>query len=273
MPATVISIVNRKGGVGKTSSAFHLGGCLADHHKKRVLLIDNDPQHSLSAGFRGVQDAGCLPAEQTIVSLYDETCVPDEQELIHHTDIPNLDLIAGSDNLSYFNRADIEDAGPLQLVLKDFIDTIRDDYDYVIIDNPPNLQLCSMASLAASDAALAITQSEDFGSHGGSAVKELISQIQRSFNPKIQFLGFVLNLYVRRLILHQAFAEALRKEYGDLVFQTHLPLAVHFKEAISARTPITLFKSRSIAAESIRELSDELLQRLAKPETQLLRAV
>lgn len=266
MSAKVIAVVNQKGGVGKTSTVAHLGGHLAELGH-RVLLIDADPQHSLTSWSLGIREAKLIPSEQTIAALFDETCQPDLDDLIQPTEILNLNLLAGAEGLSFYNLADPEAAGPVQLVLRDFVESVREPFDFILIDNPPNLQLCSIASLIAADFALSVSQAEDFGSQGATAVNTAIANVRGSLNADLVMLGFVLNMFDRRLSVHLAYEEMLRKEYGHLVFDYRLPQAVNFKEAISARLPVTFYRPRSAAAQAVRDVTQELLNRIERAET------
>ena len=211
MTANVLSAVNRKGGVGKTSSVFHLAGCYAECGNK-VLVIDNDPQHSLTTGIFGPQLADRLSPEQTIAALYDDRFDPEPSELVVATPFPNMSIICGSDALTEFNEPDPENGGSLLLCLKGFVDAIRGDFDLVMIDNPPNLQLLTWSSLTASDYALTISQPEDYGAQGCVAVQKAIDEVLRSTNGELKFAGYVLNM-VGRLSIHRAYEELLRDLY------------------------------------------------------------
>lgn len=265
MTANVVSAVNRKGGVGKTSSVFHLAGCFAEQGNK-VLVIDNDPQHSLTTGIFGPQLADNLDPDQTIAALYDDKYDPEPSELVVLTPFENMSIICGSDALTEFNYPNPNDAGSLQLSLKDFVEEVREDFDLILIDNPPNLQLLTWASLTASDYALTISQPEDYGAQGCVAVQKAVDEVLQTSNSSLKFAGYVLNMVNKRLSIHKAYEELLRELYDDQVFDTKLPLSVHFKEAIAARMPVTQYKSNSVAANAIQSLADELIDRMDQLE-------
>ncbi|MEM8669334.1 MAG: ParA family protein [Planctomycetota bacterium] len=263
MTARVISAVNRKGGVGKTSTTFHLAGYYAGQsQKKNVLVIDADPQHSLSTGIFGPQIADSLDVGTTIAGLFDESMDPLPEDVIRPTPFPRIDIVAGSDELTNYNLPKPDEGGILQLALKDFISEIRDRYDIVLIDLPPNIQMCTWAALTASDYALCISQPEDYGSQGCVAVQKAIDHVLQTTNPNLKLAGYLLNLVNKRLSIHKAYEALLRELYEEKVFKTRMPLSTHFKEAIAARKPITEYKPKSVAAEATRSLGKELLKRM-----------
>jgi len=264
--ATVIAAVNRKGGVGKTSCTFSLAGYFAQQGNK-VLLIDNEPQHSLSTGLFGSQIADSIDPAQTVAALYSDDADPEPSDLIHGTALDNIRIVPGCDELTEFNRPQPEAQGRLQFALREFIEEVRDQFDIILIDNPPNLQLCSWAAMTAADFCLVVSQPEDYGSQGCVAVRKVMQQVLQSANPNLKLAGYLLNMVDRRLSLHKAFTEVLRKTYGPQVFNTILPLSVTFKEAVSARKPVTLYKPNSKAAVAVCELGEELTDRMNRLRT------
>lgn len=262
MSAKVIAVINQKGGVGKTTTCANLAGFWAQQGMK-VLLVDHESQHSLTNSFYGIHGTGQLDPHRTIAALYDETCDPDPNSLIADTPFENLFLVPSSDALKPFNLANPQESGHLQIALREFIQEIRDDFGLILIDNPGNLQLLSWASLSAADFAFAVTQPEDYGAQGMIAVRAVVDDVLRSTNPHLRFLGFVINMLDRRLSIHKAYEQMLRREYEDRVCQTSLPLAVDFKEAVAIRHPISQYKPKSRAAAAIEELAVELIDRMA----------
>lgn len=259
--AITIATVNRKGGVGKTSTVFHLGGAWSQDGQ-RVLLVDADPQHSLSAGFLGTDDADALAPASTIAALFDDHLDPPPRELIQTTSYPGLDLLAGSDALGPHNHADYARTGPYQLTLRDLVEAVGADYDVIVFDCPPNLQLLTWCALAAADQVLVPMQPEDFGCQGAKAVQQVLAEARRVINPNLELAGYLLNQVKPRTAIHRAYESVLRNFHGRAVLETVLPDAIHFKESISERRPVTLYRPRSAAARAVRALAAEILERV-----------
>ena len=161
MSAATLVFLNRKGGVGKTSTTFHLAGAFA-RSGRRVLLLDTDPQASLTQGFFGPEWTEAVPPGNTIAALFGEDYVPDPVGLIVPTGFAGIDILPGSEHLNRFNLPGPE-GDPRQTSLRDLIAEVRDAYDAILIDCPPNLCLCSWSALAAGDGVVVPVQPEDFG--------------------------------------------------------------------------------------------------------------
>ena len=166
----VITTLNQKGGVGKTSTCHHLAGTLA-LMGRRVLLVDNDPQASLSQGFWGPQATLALDPAATIATVYAGNRVLPEQ-VIQPTGIPGIDILPGSQQATDYNVPRPHEAPwEMQDCLREILSEVRDRYDLVLIDCPPNLHLCSWAALVASDHLIVPLQPEDYGRRGLSPCK------------------------------------------------------------------------------------------------------
>ncbi|MEP3480180.1 MAG: ParA family protein [Fuerstiella sp.] len=275
MAAIVISPVNRKGGVGKSSSVFHLGGFFASRGM-RVLLVDNEPQHSLTNGLIGPDRAGKLSPDHTTAALFDTRRQPTAKDLIRETQFTQIDLMCGSDALDLYNGPIDNLSSDRPLVLKRFLDTVRADYDIILIDNPPNLQLCTYSSLAASDFAYCITKPQEYDVQGVVPVQRAVDRVLQSTNPKLRFVGYVLNMVQARRSLHASYEALLRKTYGPKVFNTTVPDWNDFAEALTARSPVSLYKPQSKASQVTAALAVELVKRMEAarkrpPELQIRR--
>jgi chromosome partitioning protein len=187
---------------------------------------------------------------------------PEPGELIRPTGFSGVDIVPGSEYLNSYNLPDPED-DPRQIVLRDLVEEVRDRYDIVLIDCPPNLCLCSWAALVAGDGVVVPVQAEDYGAQGISAIQRAVSRAHREANPRLALLGYLITMYNQSLAIHRAYAEQLRTLYGNEVFSTTVPLAKDFKEAVSSRLPISHYKPKGAPAKAMAALADELLARAA----------
>jgi chromosome partitioning protein len=262
MPAVSIVLLNQKGGVGKTSTCHHLAGTLAKDGRK-VLLIDNDPQASLTQGLFGPQVTRNLDPAETIAAIYADCADP--QQMIHRTEIAGIDLIPGSRYAMKYNNAEPWTAErDLQVGLRDTVEAVRDGYDFVFIDCPPNLHLCSWAALVASDHIIVPLQPEDYGAQGIIDVQESIDLVTRIANPGLKLMGYLITMFNARKSIHKMYEETLKEQYGDAVFETRIPHAAEFPEAIAYRKPVAQYKPRGAAAKAIQALADEIGRRLTQ---------
>lgn len=263
MPARTYVALNRKGGVGKTSTCFHLGGELA-RRGQRVLLIDLDPQRNLTDKLLMDPDTGevpVVPYEGSVAALFDEEVyVEDQAGLVLPTRVPNIALLPGDTRMEHLNRGNPGLDGR-QLVLRDFVDEVRDRFDYIICDCPPNIMIGSWAAMAAGDGVIVPLISEDFGAMGLKLLNESLIQIRREANPGLALLGYLLMMYDSKSPLHRAYAQTIRDSYPGLVLETAVPVSRDLKMAVTSGRPITLFKPRCKASKVIQALCDELLAR------------
>jgi chromosome partitioning protein len=256
----IASFLNRKGGVGKTSSVFHLAGSFASN--RRVLVLDLDPQASLSQGYFGPQFVEELPKVATVAALFDDGYDPDPAEMVRETGFANIAIVPANNDLTDHNTPRPEEAGEYEDALRDFLGEVKDHFDVVLIDCPPNLQLCSWAALVASDFVVVPVIPEDFSSQGLIYVQQAIDLAMTRRNPRLRLLGYMLTMYNQRLGIHRAYEKLLREQYQDLVFENVFPLATAFKEAVTRRRPITEDKPKSAAAEATMTLSREIVERV-----------
>ncbi|QDV39083.1 ParA family protein [Tautonia plasticadhaerens] len=258
----VIALLNMKGGVGKTSTTHNLGGAFA-LLGRRVLLVDNDPQSSLSQGLLGPSAAEALPIDETVAAVYAGEAVPGR--LVRPTGIDGVDLVPGSIHTDRHNRPVPEEAPwPDQVALRDFLGELGDSYDLVLIDCPPNLHLCSWCALAAASHALIPVQPEDYGAQGLSAVRRSMVRVCTSVNPSLKLLGYLITMAQPRRAIHQLYMESLRCDYGAEVLEAIVPAAADFPEAVAHRKPVTHHKPRGAASKAIKALADEILGRLGR---------
>lgn len=253
MLMAIIAFLNRKGGVGKTSTTFHLAGALAP--ERRILLVDNDPQASLTQGIIGPVATAELGISRTIAALY-QGAVPFPEALVRPTGFAGVELVPGG------GAAEENRATPAR-ALRAFLQSLAPAYDLVLIDCPPTLGPCSTAALVAANHLVIPLQAEDYGAQGIAAVLDAAARTAAGPNPALTVAGLLITMHSPRLAVHRAYEAQLRTLYGSDVFAATVPYAVDFKEAISRRLPVGHHKPRGAAARAIRALAGELLGRLA----------
>jgi chromosome partitioning protein len=262
-----ICMVNRKGGCAKTGSTHQLSGCFAKMGLK-TLLVDMDPQASLTQGFFGPAATESLPPQKTILSLFDDSLDPDPDKVLIPTPCEGITLLAGANQLDDYNRPKPEEEGPLQTALMSFLKEVEDRFDVVLIDCPPNLHLCSWNALLAADFVIVPLQAEDFGAQGITHIQRAIDLALMKYNPKLRMLGYLVTLR-QRLAIHDAYEQQLRQLYGEFVFDACFPLKKDYKEAIAERSPIHFLRPKCAAAKDVNKIADEILRRIpiarAKP--------
>ncbi len=271
-----VALINRKGGCGKTSSVFHLGGSLALRQGLSVLLVDADPQASLTQGFFGSAAAGESPKRETLAALFDDAREPRPEEIIKATGIDRLSIVCASPQLDQYNvpvppltgEADGEltdaltrHAARLQRSLSEFLKEAAGRFDLILIDCPPNLHLCSWAALLASDYVVVPVQPEDFGAQGITQVQKAIDLAIEKYNPRLRLLGYLVTMHQKRLRVHSVYHRQLRGLYGDQVFMATVPAQKDYKEAVALHRPVSQYKPQSTAAQAVEEVARELLRR------------
>ncbi len=257
----IVSFVNRKGGVGKTSTVHHLAGPLS-RKGLRVLLVDADPQSSLTQGLLGPEALRGLGPHETIAALFDTAGGPPPSELVRPAGLPGVDLLAGSERMFDHNLPRPWEAGPLQFALRDTLADLDTAYDLVLVDCPPHIQLVAWAALVASHGIVVPLQAEDYGAQGLVSILDIIEQVRVAANPDLALVGFLVTMFNKALSVHVTYESNLRALYGEDTFAATVPLAKDFKEAVTLRKTVSAYKPRSAAARAINTLADELLERL-----------
>jgi chromosome partitioning protein len=249
----IISLINQKGGVGKTTTAINIATYLASFGK-RVLLVDLDPQGNASSGLG-------IDVRNLSKGLYHSLVGGEHpRNVIMTLDSAGHDLLPSSQDLAgagvelvhYDNR---------EFRLYDVLRQIRADYDYIIIDSPPSLGLLTINGLVAADEVLIPVQTEYFALEGLSQLLQTIELVQKHLQPKLQIMGAVLTMYDRRNRLAKQVVNEMRKHFPGHVFDSVIPRSVRLAEAPSYGKSILSFDSLSKGARSYKNLVREIIQR------------
>lgn len=248
--AQIIALANQKGGVGKTTTSVNLGAALAQAGQ-RVLLVDIDAQGNATSG-SGI-DKSELERDSYDV-IVDNVSLRD---VIVPTD--NYDLVPATIQLS---GAEIElaDKDAREYRLKTALATVNDDYDFILIDNPPALGLLTVNAFTAADAILIPVQTEFYALEGLGQLLNTIELVRQQFNAELDIAGILLTMYDGRTNLAKQVAEEVRQYFGDKVYDTVIPRTVRLSEAPSYGQAIIDFDPRSVGAQVYTELAQEVLK-------------
>ena len=252
--ARVVSMCNQKGGVGKTTTAINLGASLAEYGRK-VLLVDFDPQGSLSVGL------GLNPheMEMSIYNLLMDREVALE-DVVVSTGVAGMDLLPSNIDLSAAEVQLVNEVAreqTLQRVLAPALET----YDVILIDCQPSLGLLTVNALTASDGVIVPLECEYFALRGVALLKTTIDKVRERLNPKLEIYGVLGTMYDGRTLHSREVMERLVQAWGDTVFHTVIRRTVKFSDATVAGEPITAYASSSAGADSYRQLAKEVLAR------------
>lgn len=251
----IIALANQKGGVGKTTTTINLGASLATLEKS-VLIVDADPQANASSGLGvDIKEVDC--------SLYE--CIinkADVRDAIYTTDITGLDIIPSHIDLV---GAEIEmlNLDNREKVIKNILDPIREDYDYILIDCSPSLGLITVNALTASDSVIIPVQCEYFALEGISKLLNTIKIIKSKLNPKLEIEGFLLTMYDSRLRLANQIYDEVKRHFQELVFKTVIQRNVKLSESPSHGLPVILYDADSSGAKNHLNLAREIINKNA----------
>jgi chromosome partitioning protein len=264
----VIAIANQKGGVGKTTTAINLGAGLAVA-ERRTLVVDMDPQGNATSGM-GVDRAQLHGSVYDI--LVDDASLADVR--IDRVHFPLLDLVPSSQDL-VGAEVELVDRPQRELVLREALAGVRDEYEYVLLDCPPSLGLLTLNTLAAADTVLIPIQCEFYALEGLSQLLNTVRLVQQNLNPRLEVEGVLLTMYDQRLNLSRQVAEEAKEYFGSRVFTSVIPRNVRLAEAPSFGKPIVLYDILSAGAQSYLALANEIIAhdgaRLAPPPLPPLR--
>lgn len=244
----VISLMNHKGGVGKTTSTVNIGAGLVELGKK-VLLIDFDPQANLTISLG-------IPRQK--VTIYES--MRGEAELQPFTVKENMDVITSTLDLSGAELELINEAGR-EFILRELLEPLREEYDYILIDCPPSLGLLTLNALTSSDTVFIPLQTEFLAMQGLAKIKQVIDKVRFRLNSKLHIGGVIATMYDSRKVLNRDVVETIQKYFGEKVFKTLIRDNVSLAEAPAQRQDIFEYSKNSFGAEDYLSLCKEIVER------------
>ena len=249
----IIAIANQKGGVGKTTTAINLSACLAEKGQK-VLAIDMDPQGNMTSGLGLDKDS----IEKNIYDLM--IGESDVNEVLQKEAQDNLDVIPTSIDLS---AAEIELIGveDKEFIIRNAIQKIRDNYDYIIIDCPPSLNMLTINAMTTADSVLVPIQCEYYALEGLSQLIHTVELVKERLNPILEIEGVVFTMYDARTNLSLQVVENVKDNLQQNIYKTIIPRNIRLAEAPSYGMPINLYDPKSAGADSYKRLANEVMNR------------
>ena len=249
----IIAVANQKGGVGKTTTSINLAACLAEKGKK-VLAVDMDPQGNLTSGLGVDKDS----VEKSIYELIIGEV--DIKEVINKEVLENLDIIPTSIDLS---AAEIELIGvdDKEYILRNAIDQVKDQYDFVIIDCPPSLSMLTINAMTTADSVIVPIQCEYYALEGLSQLIHTVELVKDRLNSKLEIEGVVFTMYDARTNLSIQVVENVKDNLQQNIYKTIIPRNIRLAEAPSYGLPINKYDPKSTGAESYMRLADEVIER------------
>ena len=249
----IIAIANQKGGVGKTTTAINLSSSLASMDKK-VLSLDMDPQGNMTSGL-GVDKDG---VEKTVYDLIIGNA--GVEECIYENALENIDVLPSNIDLS---AAEIELIGVdnKEYILKNEIDKVKDNYDFIIIDCPPALSMLTINAMTTADSVIVPIQCESYALEGLSQLIHTIELVKERLNPNLEIEGVVFTMYDARTNLSLQVVENVKDNLNQNIYKTIIPRNIRLAEAPSYGMPINLYDPRSTGAESYMLLAEEVINK------------
>jgi chromosome partitioning protein len=249
--AIVISLLNHKGGVGKTTSAINIGAAMVELNKK-VMLIDLDPQANLTLSLG-------IPRQKN--SIYE--AMRGESELVPYQVKEGMDVIISTLDLSGVELELINEAGR-EFILRELLAPMQEEYDYIIIDCPPSLGLLTLNALTSSRYVLIPLQTEFLALQGLAKIKQIIDKVKFRLNKQLDIVGVIATMYDGRKILNRDVVETIKKYFGEKVFNTMIRDNVALAEAPAQRKDIFEYNRNSPGADDYLSLSREIIGRTEK---------
>ena len=250
--ATVISLLNHKGGVGKTTSAINIGAGLAELGK-RVLLIDLDPQANLSLS---------LGIPRQSVTIYES--IMGESDLVPYEAKERLHVITSSLDLSSAEMELVNEAGR-EFILRELFAGVDDEYDFIIIDCPPSLGLLTLNALTSSQQVIIPLQTQFLALQGLAKIKQVIQKVKMRLNKELHISGVLATMYDSRKVLNRDVVETIQKYFGPLLLETYIRDNVALAEAPASRQDIFAYNRSSNGAKDYLAVCKEIIDRTENP--------
>ena len=253
MKAKKIIFINQKGGVGKTTSCVNLGSALAKEGYK-VLLLDLDAQGNLTSA---------VSADVKNPGVYQLFAGEDKENLIQTTPVDNLHCISGGINLAGLAVELVDEIGR-EFFLRDAMEKYEDEYDFILCDCPPALDLVSINALAFTEYVIIPMQCEYFAMEGLNLLLKTINSVKKKINPNLKILGIVFTMYNKRAKLNNEVVEDVSGYFKNEVFETKIPRNIRLSEAPSHGLPINAYDASSAGAIAYNDLAKEVIKRVNK---------
>ena len=253
----VIAIANQKGGVGKTTTTFNLGVALAQEGKK-VLLVDADPQGDLTT-YMGVHDTDNIPTLASLMECYiQDRNIDTDSAIIHHKE--NIDLLPTNLDLSAMEISLVTTMSR-EYTIKNCLSSIKDKYDYILIDCMPSLGMITINALASADKVIIPVQTQFLAAKGMGHLLKTVAKVKRSINPNLKIGGILLTLVDKRTKLSKETKQLLEENYGNIVkiYNTQIPSAVKVAESTSSGKSIFSYDKNSKVTSAYKEFGKEIL--------------
>ncbi len=248
-----IAIANQKGGVGKTTTSINLSATLAEKGKK-VLVIDTDPQGNTTSGFGLNKNQ----LENTIYELLIGEC--EVEEALYKDVIDGVDIIPSNVNLAAV-EIELIDMEKKEYILKNAVESIRKNYDFIIIDCPPSLSMLTINAMTTANTVLVPIQCEYYALEGLSQLVHTVNLVKERLNNELEMEGVIFTMYDSRTNLSMQVVENVKDHINENIYKTIIPRNIRLAEAPSYGLPINLYDSKSSGAEAYRLLADEVIGR------------